>query len=514
MGEMRKMLIKKITIHNFGKIHNRTFDFSEGINVLYGENESGKTTVHTFIKGMLYGIPRLRGRAAANDVYRTYEPWENPGEYGGVMWFESGGMSYRLTRNFSRERPFAELLCEDTGALVDPDSGALDEILGNVSEAVYDNTVSVGQMKSVTGRNLVRELQNYMAGYEGGADSTIDIERASQMLKMTRKGYQVQESHRKKALEAEQIRIRSGIGYLEEEEKKLAKRERVIRHRMKEMSPAGEEENAFDAKILKLQQNTQTYFLLSIIAAVLLFIVALVLKKPAFRAVSGGAAALVLVYGFLKRNSMIRETEKLKIYKEKWEERYAKLSWDLEQTKRMLDEKRSAIENMQEELDEGEDALYQESSEQREVKAINLALETITALSGNINARIGSHLRTRTSRILSGITGGKYSEVLMDENLRMAVNTGERVVPLERLSRGTLEQIYFALRMAAGELFCGGTPFPVILDDVFGSYDVERLQALLRWLHNEDRQVMISTCSGREAELLREDGITFNEILL
>ena len=102
----------------------------------------------------------------------------------------------------------------------------------------------------------------------------------------------------------------------------------------------------------------------------------------------------------------------------------------------------------------------------------------------------------------------------MDEKLKMAVNTEERVVPLERLSRGTLEQIYFALRMAAGELFCGDTPFPVILDDVFGSYDVDRLQALLRWLHNEDRQVMISTCSGREAELLREDGIPFNEILL
>ena len=41
----------------------------------------------------------------------------------------------------------------------------------------------------------------------------------------------------------------------------------------------------------------------------------------------------------------------------------------------------------------------------------------------------------------------------MDEELHMSVNTGERTVSIERLSRGTLEQIYFALRMAAGELF-------------------------------------------------------------
>ena len=45
----------------------------------------------------------------------------------------------------------------------------------------------------------------------------------------------------------------------------------------------------------------------------------------------------------------------------------------------------------------------------------------------------------------------------MDEALHMSVNTGERIVSIERLSRGTLEQIYFALRMAAGELSARGT---------------------------------------------------------
>ncbi|MFR7396103.1 MAG: ATP-binding protein [Blautia wexlerae] len=40
-----------------GEIHDRTLEFSPGINVLYGENESGKTTVHTFIKSMLSVFP-------------------------------------------------------------------------------------------------------------------------------------------------------------------------------------------------------------------------------------------------------------------------------------------------------------------------------------------------------------------------------------------------------------------------------------------------------------------------
>ena len=63
------MIIKRLTIKNFGKIHNRTLELSPGINVLYGENESGKTTIHTFIKSMFYGITRQRGKAARNDAY-------------------------------------------------------------------------------------------------------------------------------------------------------------------------------------------------------------------------------------------------------------------------------------------------------------------------------------------------------------------------------------------------------------------------------------------------------------
>ena len=148
------MIIKRLTIKNFGKIHDRTLELSPGINVLYGENESGKTTIHTFIKSMFYGIVRQRGKAARNDVYTTYEPWENPGEYGGILWFECGGKNYRLTRNFCKNSPFHELLCESSGALVNAEKGAMEAVLGGVSEAVYDNTVSVGQLKSVTGQDL------------------------------------------------------------------------------------------------------------------------------------------------------------------------------------------------------------------------------------------------------------------------------------------------------------------------------------------------------------------------
>ena len=126
------MVIRRLKIKNFGKIRNRDMELIPGINVLYGENESGKTTTHTFIRSMFYGVRRLRGKAAQNDTYTKYEPWENPAEYGGIMWFTSKGKNYRLTRNFYKEKKMGELLCEDDGSLVDAEQGALESVLGNV----------------------------------------------------------------------------------------------------------------------------------------------------------------------------------------------------------------------------------------------------------------------------------------------------------------------------------------------------------------------------------------------
>ena len=57
------MWIEKIQIKNFGKFHEKTIEFEPGLNIVYGANESGKTTIHNFLTGMLFGIEKSRGRA-------------------------------------------------------------------------------------------------------------------------------------------------------------------------------------------------------------------------------------------------------------------------------------------------------------------------------------------------------------------------------------------------------------------------------------------------------------------
>ena len=236
------MIIKRVAIKNFGRIHDRTMEFAPGMNVLYGENESGKTTTHTFVKSMLYGIQRQRGRAARKDAYTIYLPWENPAVYGGVLWFENGGKNFRLSRNFYKENPESELLCEDDGEILDIEQGDLDAVLGGISETVYENTVSIAQLKSTTGMELVREVQNYMASYQGAGDSSVDLGRTMQILKMTRKGFQVQADRRRKENEQEKEKIASNIEYLQSEMDELEEQNFQIESQEKTLR-TGEEEN-------------------------------------------------------------------------------------------------------------------------------------------------------------------------------------------------------------------------------------------------------------------------------
>ena len=58
------MIIKQLNLDHFGKFHDREIHLEKGINIVYGANESGKSTVHSFIQCMLFGTERLRGRGA------------------------------------------------------------------------------------------------------------------------------------------------------------------------------------------------------------------------------------------------------------------------------------------------------------------------------------------------------------------------------------------------------------------------------------------------------------------
>ena len=141
------MQIKKIHISNFGKLHEMQMDFSEGLNVINGENGWGKSTLAAFLKAMLYGMDVTTKRSLLENERRRYKPWQG-GAYGGGMEFEANGKSYRMERFFGtkeREDKFA-LYDLATGLPSTDYSEHLGDELFHIDRAAWERTCYLGQL--------------------------------------------------------------------------------------------------------------------------------------------------------------------------------------------------------------------------------------------------------------------------------------------------------------------------------------------------------------------------------
>ena len=148
----------------------------------------------------------------------------------------------------------------------------------------------------------------------------------------------------------------------------------------------------------------------------------------------------------------------------------------------------------------------------QDIAAIDLAQETMQELSMSIRDSFGLYLNKTTSELISGITGGIYTSISIDENLNAFLNTKKKLVPLEQVSSGTADQIYLALRLAAAKFIQGGEDrMPLVFDDSFVLYDDDRLRTALTWLSKACRgQIIVFTCHKREGRILKEAGVDYN----
>lgn len=185
------MKILKLNISNFGLLHNKRIELSEGLNLIYGENESGKSTIHSFIKGMLFGIDKSRGRPTFNDMYDKYQPWKTPGSYDGSLEFEVDKKSYHIYRNFEKNNKEMIVTNVDTGRKLELSQAEFQELLGGITKAAYDGTISIEQLKAKTDDDLVYELQNHITNLSMTKSEEIDVKKALEDLLEKRKEYDI-----------------------------------------------------------------------------------------------------------------------------------------------------------------------------------------------------------------------------------------------------------------------------------------------------------------------------------
>lgn len=107
------MKIIRLDLISFGRFNNYTIEFGDKFNLIYGLNESGKTTISKFIEGVFYGFikPYLK-RTVYTEDYEKYRPW-NSENYEGSILVEKDNKRYVIYRNFKEK--YFNIFNETTG---------------------------------------------------------------------------------------------------------------------------------------------------------------------------------------------------------------------------------------------------------------------------------------------------------------------------------------------------------------------------------------------------------------
>lgn len=146
--------------------------------------------------------------------------------------------------------------------------------------------------------------------------------------------------------------------------------------------------------------------------------------------------------------------------------------------------------------------------QQAEYAALQLSLDALQAANTTLQNRFSPELGRRAAEIFADMTGSTWSHILLDREFHLSAESGSDPTrrSVQLLSAGTADQLYLAVRLAICEMILPPEQNPpLILDDALLTFDDARLSTTLDYLTRlgAQRQILLFTCQGREAALLR-----------
>lgn len=605
------MEILELNLKHFGRFTDYRLPLHEGVNVVGGDNETGKSTMHAFIRAMLYGIPRRK--RGAGDEYRLRQPWDNPGYFAGTMRLSRKGKVYRIERTFERRNESLSVICETDRTQIQDPENALRAFTCGLSESAFDNTFFVPQRGAATSEELGASIQEYLVNFQESADSAVDVRGALADLKARRRKAASQQNsaaaaideainaNRREAdfLRAEEQRLQASPQRLQESSEKSTSGDTSVKawekgstagaaitenafgasEREKELS-AGEdsesrEDDADDRTRERASLEWSVMTFLSFIVCALgalcgwfapdrvrmvlfysigaLGLLGGIASYREMRQYSGGSGgdSGEYTHNGTDRASLNHSTDAynpgtgtaepgqsantafsdavdgqgsapggggsgvsagdgaasndagtpaLGDSPAAPELRLAHLAGrkaEVSEQLRNLQERRKRLDTELAELYRKKD---EAGGSDREVEALDLAINRIESLSAAISRENGQLFLDTASELLFEFTDGAYDGISFGDDQKVHISSADRFLDLAQVSCATAEQAYFALRCAAGELLekGSGEHVPLILDEPFAMYDDTRLSETLSYLVRCGRQVILFTSQKRE----------------
>lgn len=578
------MKLKDIQINGFGKLENKNIKFEDGLNLVIGSNESGKSTLMGFIKAIFYGINKNKAGNIFSEVEK-YKPWQES-EFSGKAEYEFGGDVYTVYRDFNKNNT---KIYNATGIDITKDF-AKDKsrgvLIGNeqfdVDEETFENTafitqknidVDINSQKSIIQKltnmiqsgdenisyeNVTKKLEKILFD-EVGTDRTQSkpkniVNRDLSLKKLQRE----QLLHKRERQESIESEIKKIENKLEEVSEEIDSMNEVCAIKEKYQTLLQEKRNIYEAeqkviakqlmenekkeKLAKKKVNIimavitlaivaltiifKKYFILvSLIPIIVLFAINNMKKEKVLQTnVDTNQFDLVIEDLKKKENKELQQLETKGIKKSITERKltelkalvngYEKTKTDYILQSHKLDIEKDTLESGVNKLNELEEEIQNLNEKQNQIAekeaSLKLALEVFEESYEELKSKIVPGITLEIQKSVAQTTNGEYTNVKYNGvNGIVIENKFGDIVSIEKLSAGTIDQIYLGFRLAILNRLSN---LPIILDEAFAYYDEERLKNIIQTLKNisKEKQVIIFTCSERERKILEELKIEYN----
>ncbi|MGN1383679.1 MAG: ATP-binding protein [Clostridia bacterium] len=611
------MKVEEIKINAFGTLKNKEINLSDKINIIHGKNESGKSTLLTYIKTAFYGISRNKNGKEISD-YDKYKPWSGEEFSGKIKYTLDNGEQFEIFRDFNKKNPkiYNAKLEDVTNQFnIDKKEGSqfFFEQVG-IDENIFTSTIMAEQQEVKLSEQRQNILIQKIANIAGTGNSNMSYNKAKDRLNkkqldevgtertqgkpiniLKNKIKNIEQilgklnlyKENKSIIEQNKIKLKNKIQE-QEQRKELIKQISELNGKIIiETEKANYKRNIKEEKESRIQElineknkliqenkNNKTnnkLFIIIFLVLISLLIANIVIIKNKFITYTTlilVGAEIVIYYlakaqkekrkkEVIKNNTDLINTKiellekekevieeeikteenELKAEKEHIKNKYNIELYDIENSKNDLEQitneinegkiklntleiEEKGISSQLEELitlqEEHENLSEQLKEIEQKNYEINLAKEFLEKAYEKMKTNITPKFTENLSQTIKNITNDKYSKVnINDENgLIIEMQNGE-YVSAEKLSIGTIDQLYLSLRMSMVEEI-SKEKMPIILDEAFAYYDDERLENILKYLIERfnNHQLIIFTCTNREKEILNKLNYKFNNIEL
>lgn len=582
------MRISKVQINGFGNIVNKSFEFDNGINLVRGNNEDGKSTLVYFIKSMLYGINRNKSGESFSELER-FNPWQST-DFSGKMEYSIDGKKFSTYRDFNRNN---SKVFDDSGtditAQFNKDKSRGVEVgfthLG-IDEETFFNSAFVSQGKIEVDSNERRDLIQKITNVIQSGDEAVSYDKAQDRLhKLLLEEVGTERTRNRpinvitRGIEAYE-KTRDSLVFNREKKESVSERKKIIQKKLKEideeyndaskvfeikdkyerMTQEREKEHEISLKILekereeKIKKRNQRKDNLKSISITILIVAIVILLNYELYIWTIIPVVLIIISLFAISKSFSKDIEidmpqdldvikaNLKRKEEKELELLVKSGIKESLTKRKITDLRILISGLEknkndlileqhkldiesdslnehlEKLNDVEEQLcdlYEKEEEVRQLEySINIAIDVLQEAYEELKADVVPDIENSIKRNITTTTKGKYSNVIYNDRQGLLVeNTNGEIVSIEKLSTGTIEQMYLGFRFAMLEKMGG---IPIFLDEAFAYYDDERLENVLNVIYQKSKhnQVFVFTCSDREKLIMDKLNIKYNDVVL